>query len=1592
MKRLALLSSVLFFVMVTSAAVAATPPEPNHWWKLDETSGTIAYDSVDGKDGTFNGDNPCWTGDAVDLNGVSDYFSVSSLDSSYTPYFNTFSVAGWFKTSQSTGMQTIVGDWSQYGFSSVPGQYITLYFGWQVLVENNKVVARFGPASTTPYDITGTSNVTDGEWHHFALVFPNQDSNTVLYVDGQPEGTPEKRYGYNNNIKFRIGDGSMKTGSEEPILKGGPFNGMIDDVMVFNRILTAEEVSASASENVDWRFNIASLVAHWLDTPCAEPDWCEGADVSRDGIVNFTDYTYAAGNTYETAIYTCEQLQGINGRYYVENGDYYLADDINCSCTREWNDGAGFTPIGDYHDPYTGFTGTLDGRGHKISNLYINRPASDCVGLFSTLKEGGKILNLGLLNVNITGRYHTGGLVGNYDSPFWYDTDSEINNCYVTGNITGATYPQSFTGGLVGYLRGQIKQSYSYVNLSCFCVSYGQQYTGGLVGYNYSGEIENCYARGTVWGNNFLLYAGGLVGFNSGGVTNSYSTTFIAPGQYAQIGGLIASTQQAGTCVNSFWDTETSGLTYSSGGTGKTTSEMKDQSTFESAGWNFEVSLAWFWYIDPPKNSGYPYIFDRIYRNDPAEFVINNIWYVDDNAAGIQCGRSWETAFKYLRDALINPYLKAGDEIRAAQGTYKPDRDKNHPNGTGECTATFQLINGVTVKGGYAGLGAANPDSRDVKNCPTVLSGDIGIEGDQSDNSYHVVTGSGTDANAIFDGFTITRGNARGPYSDCLGGGMFCGSGSLTIRNCNFVDNSAHGGAGIILMGHESSPGLTPIIENCKFVNNAAAGYGGGIAILDNSFSVVLTLTNCIFSNNSAQWDGGGMSLASSNSIITNCTFNSNVSSLGQGGGISNNESSPVITNCIFWNNNGSEIYNTGASNPVVTYCDIQGGYSGSGNINSNPLFLNDNDPLNHGLQLRTGSLCIDAANGSAAPLTDMLGQERIDIPGIPNATPIPADMGAYEKMITHIWYVDSNFVDATGNGTSWETAFKYLQDAFAVANYDDEIRAARGTYKPDRDKDHEGGTSNRTSAFQLINAVSVKGGYKGGDSLTGNERNIKIYQTILSGDLLGNDGNPPDFANYGDNSYHVVTGSNTNPTAILDGFTITGGNANGSDAYYGGGGMYNYTGSPTVANCIFYANRTDGMGGGMYNSGIWNSAKPGSSPRITNCVFTNNQAVYSGGGIYNYWDSNPIITNCVFSNNSAVNFYGGGISNFASAWPTIINCTFYGNSAGRYGGSIDNNTHCDGMIVNCIFWGNYAGTGGSEISNRYAYPTVSYCDIKGGLNNSPGCYGAPSTNGGGNINSSPLFADANNPDGNDGMFYTLDDGLRLREASPCIDTANDSIAPDKDISGFFRVDIPDIGLTGVQTDMGAYEYVSGVPLTIVMCFTDESTQGYHKSGGLALFDANLSAYAAIVSSLQDTVKSGCFVPLPSGQNGTNGNINDVLPIGYTYDSNNPPEGISIEQFPRSPKPTITDFQDRFNNLRESYIPMNVIFCIDYSGSMTDDEDYLILEPVYSQFKAWITTEFPGTNIYTDDNDDPLWTDELWVSEITRMIQNNITP
>lgn len=166
---------------------------------------------------------------------------------------------------------------------------------------------------------------------------------------------------------------------------------------------------------------------------------------------------------------------------------------------------------------------------------------------------------------------------------------------------------------------------------------------------------------------------------------------------------------------------------------------------------------------------------------------------------------------------------------------------------------------------------------------------------------------------------------------------------------------------------------------------------------------------------------------------------------------------------------------------------------------------------------------------------------------------------------------------DATGanDGSSWEDAFNHLQDALSVAQAGDQIWVAEGIYRPDEDTVNPEGTGDRGATFFLVNGVAIYGGFAGSENSL-YERDWQVHETILSGDLNEDDG--PDFANNSENSCNVLDGTGMDASTILDGVTITAGNATGRcNLKNSGGGMWNYNAvprtGPTLTNCTFYRN-----------------------------------------------------------------------------------------------------------------------------------------------------------------------------------------------------------------------------------------------------------------------------------------------------------------------------------------------------------------------------------------------------------------------------------
>ena len=261
-----------------------------------------------------------------------------------------------------------------------------------------------------------------------------------------------------------------------------------------------------------------------------------------------------------------------------------------------------------------------------------------------------------------------------------------------------------------------------------------------------------------------------------------------------------------------------------------------------------------------------------------------DVVYVDNDAAGANSGTSWTDAHTFLQEALA--YARLAEEpveIRVAQGTYKPNQGLGAAPEFDWRTTTFRLVDGVTLKGGYAGSDASDPNERDVRTYETILSGDLhGDDGPEfsnhDDNSYHVVTIAGP---AFLEGVTVTAGHTSGvigPSGDdlvpALGGGLWVIGEGVTVRECVFENNfAAEGGGG--LYGEQAEM----FLEGCTFDGNLAGSEsasieGRGGAMMFSGVDAVVT--NCLLRQNEATWGGGIYSSHSRDVESVNCLMLAN--------------------------------------------------------------------------------------------------------------------------------------------------------------------------------------------------------------------------------------------------------------------------------------------------------------------------------------------------------------------------------------------------------------------------------------------------------------------------------------------------------------------------------------------------------------------------------------------------------------------------------------------------------------------------------------------------------------------------------------------
>ena len=579
------------------------------------------------------------------------------------------------------------------------------------------------------------------------------------------------------------------------------------------------------------------------------------------------------------------------------------------------------------------------------------------------------------------------------------------------------------------------------------------------------------------------------------------------------------------------------------------------------------------------------------------------IIYVDDGATGANDGTSWANGYRYLQDALAD--ANSSDkpvEIRVAQGIYRPDQGKDQTPGDRE--ATFQLVNGVALKGGYAGFGESHPDARDITLYETILTGDLNAndvkvvdpcelrgEVSRAENSYHVVTGSGTSSDAILDGFTISGGNANETtYYREETGSPHCSVTAATpvIPPCAWL--YADGGGMYNLQG-------SPTISNCTFMQNSAEFSGGGMC---NCQSSGPALVNCTFTGNVAGDMGGALScMEQSSPIITNATFKGNKAyssgyHTGGGGIYCRDESSPVMTNCIIANNwaiEGGGMFNLSHSSPTLTACTFS-----------------DNGAREGGAMVNYGSS-----------------------PTLRDCT-------------------------FTRNSVDWSGG--------AIRNIESSPTLMRCVFRQNSALDQGGGVFSRSNCSpNLVECTFWRNcAHKGGGIHTEGDGNLVVTRSTFVDNCVTGDGGA--VFNQGLDNVTLTNCAFIGNYAHFDGGGIR--NVTCSPAICNcafennsagdcGGGLSNfYNSSPTVADCRFTRNAARKWGGAIHNSDHC-------YPTISNCVLDGNFAAQQGGGIYSH-ESNPAISNCTFDGNRAGQSGGAIASWYCPGQSILTNCILWGN------------------------------------------------------------------------------------------------------------------------------------------------------------------------------------------------------------------------------------------------------------------------------------------------------------------------------------------
>ncbi|MFD2571935.1 putative Ig domain-containing protein [Spirosoma soli] len=716
--------------------------------------------------------------------------------------------------------------------------------------------------------------------------------------------------------------------------------------------------------------------------------------------------------------------------------------------------------------------------------------------------------------------------------------------------------------------------------------------------------------------------------------------------------------------------------------------------------------------------------------------VSSPIRYVRQGGTGT--GNSWADASGDLQSQ-IN--LAGAQQVWVAQGTYKPTT-------TTDRNISFSMREGVAIYGGFAPSGTPLLAERNPASFTTVLSGDIGVVNNPTDNSSHVINNPpGLTGAAVLDGVVITGGYAL-VGSDISGGGMVNASNSSpSLINCQFLTNLAGNGGGMY-----NASNSNPSLLNCSFQNNQA-GNGGGMYNVDNSSP---SLVNCQFLANTGGNGGGMVNGNSSNPTLTNCSFLANRADVGNSGGMFNSNSRPTLTNCVVFGNGGARTFQAvnGASvtarftlfeASVTDYTD-----GGNNLTTTTSPFVSATDP-----RLNSCSPAINAGDNTAYATANggMPPSSAIDLAGNPRRFNNGViDMGAYE------YQGNPTILTLSNPSVSTATVGQLVSQPFTAtggtAPYSFSLVSANLPASLSLSSTGVlSGTPTEAGSYTLLVQAGDANGCVGvastvfsltvGAVVSSPIRYVRQGGTGTGNSWADASGDLQSQINFAgaqqvwvaQGTYKPTTTTNRDISfAMREGVAIYGGfapsgtptlaernpvsyttvlsgdigvvNNPADNSYHVINNPVGLTNSAVLDGVVItggYADNSTGVnsfGGGLLNRG--------SSPLVRNCIFQDNSAA-TGGGVYSQGGS-PALINCSFVSNEGL-VQGGGMAYDGN--PLLTNCAFLNNSAsfGAFGAGGGILTSGAGVLTNCSFMGNAAGYGGA-MYNQYGSPTLINCSF----------------------------------------------------------------------------------------------------------------------------------------------------------------------------------------------------------------------------------------------------------------------------------------